>query len=65
MNMNTQLQSLEPQVRVLAATAMSQSLSFCMERKYLTDISASENKAFELKAIPNTLDSTASWIEIQ
>ena len=65
MNMNTQLQSLEPQIRVLAATAMSQSLSFCMERKYLTDISASENKAFELEAIPNTLDSTASWIEIQ
>ena len=63
--MNTQLQSLEPQIRVLAATAMSQSLSFCMERKYLTDISVSENKAFELEAIPNTLDSTASWIEIQ
>lgn len=65
MDMNTQLQSLEPQVRVLAATAMSQSLSFCMERKYLSDISISEDKAFELEAISTTLDSSASWIEIQ
>lgn len=63
--MNTQLQSLEPQARVLAATAVSQSLSFCMERKYLTDISVSDNKAFELEAIPTTLKSSASWIEIQ
>ena len=67
MNMNNdkQIQSLEPQVRVLAATAMSQSLSFCMERKYLSDISISENKAFELEAVPTTLDSSASWIKIQ
>lgn len=66
MNMNNdkQIQSLEPQVRVLAATAMSQSLSFCMERKYLSDISTSENKAFELEAVPTTLDSSASWIKI-
>ena len=63
--MNTQLQSLEPQARVLAATAVSQSLSFCMERKYLTDISVSDNEAFELEAIPTTLESSASWIEIQ
>lgn len=63
--MNTQLQSLEPQVRVLAATSVSQSLSFCMERKYLTDISVSNNEAFELEAIPTTLESSASWIEIQ
>lgn len=63
--MNTNLQSLEPQARVLAATAVSQSLSFCMERKYLTDISVSNNEAFELEAIPTTLESSASWIEIQ
>ena len=63
--MNTNLQALEPQARVLAATAVSQSLSFCMERKYLTDISVSENEAFELEAIPTTLESSASWIEIQ
>lgn len=63
--MNTQLQSLEPQARVLAATAVSQSLSFCMERKYLTDVSVSDNAAFELEAIPSTLESAAAWIEIQ
>lgn len=63
--MNTQLQSLEPQARVLAATAVSQSLSFCMERKYLAGISESKNEAFELEAIQTTLESAASWIEIQ
>lgn len=63
--MDRQIQSLEPQARVLAATAMSQSLSFCMERKYLADISTNENSAFDLEAIPTTLDSSASWIEIQ
>lgn len=56
---------MEPQARVLAATAVSQSLSFCMERKYLTDVSVSDNVAFELEAIPSTLESAAEWIEIQ
>ncbi len=56
---------MEPQARVLAATAVSQSLSFCMERKYLTDVSVSDNAAFELEAIPSTLESAAAWIEIQ
>lgn len=56
---------MEPQARVLAATAVSQSLSFCMERKYLTDVSVSDNAAFELEAIPSTLESAAEWIEIQ
>ena len=65
MDQNAQLQSLEPQVRVLAATAMSQSLSFCMERKYLTDVSNFENEAFALEAVPSTLNNSASWIEIQ
>lgn len=65
MNMNSELKSLEPQVKVLAATSMSQSLSFCMERKYLAGISSCENQAFELKAVPSTLESSASWIEIQ
>ena len=63
--MENNIQSLEPQARVLAATAVSQSLSFCMERKYLTDISISDNEAFELEAVPTTLNSSASWIEIQ
>lgn len=64
MVMNTNLQSLEPQARVLAATAVSQSLSFCMERKYLTNISTSNSAAFALKTLPTTLESSASWIEI-
>lgn len=65
MVMNTNLQSLEPQARVLAATAVSQSLSFCMERKYLTNISTRDSEAFVLKTLPTTLESSASWIEIQ
>lgn len=63
--MDKNLQALEPQARVLAATAVSQSLSFCLERKYLTNISSGQNEAFEIKAVPSTLDSSASWIEIK
>ena len=37
--MDTQLQAIEPTAKVLAATALSQSLSFCTERKYLEKIS--------------------------
>lgn len=34
--MDTQLlQALEPAAKTLAATAVSQTLNFCMERKYL------------------------------
>lgn len=62
--MSNSLESLEPQAKVLAATAMSESLAFCMERKYLEHISDKENNVFELKAVPTTLDSSVSWIEI-
>lgn len=62
--MSNLLESLEPQAKVLAATAMSESLAFCMERKYLEHISDKENNVFELKAVPTTLDSSVSWIEI-
>lgn len=37
--MDTQLlQALEPAAKTLAATAVSQTLNFCMERKYLEKI---------------------------
>ena len=38
---NNNLQ-LEPAVKALAATAISQSFSFCMERKYLQNIEKGE-----------------------
>ena len=58
--------ALEPQAKMLAATAVSQSLSFCMERKYLEQITSKAlNPVFELEAIPNTLSSEAAWIEIK
>ena len=57
------LHKMEPAAKALAATAMSQTLSFCMERKYLENISDGDS-VFELEVIPSSLDSTASWIEI-
>lgn len=58
--------TLEPAAKILAATAMSQSFSFCMERKYLEQITSKElNPVFDLEAIPNTLSKEASWIEIK
>ncbi len=58
------LSTIEPAAKVLAATAMSQTLSFCMERKYLQNITGND-AVFKLQSIPNTLDCTASWIEIK
>lgn len=64
--MENQLQALEPTAKVLAATALSQSLSFCTERKYLEKISdKSSNDIFRLEAIPSTLKEEATWIEIR
>lgn len=62
--MENNLQALEPQARAVAATAMSQSLSFCMERKYLQNITGEDNRLFEIEAIPSTLNAQATWIEI-
>lgn len=55
--------ALEPAAKVLAATAVSQSLSFCMERKYLQDIST--NPVFEIDAIDPTSTDEAAWIAIE
>lgn len=64
--MNIQLKRIEPAAEVLAATALSQSLSFCTERKYLEKIcDKSINDIFKIEAIPNTLKEEASWIEIK
>ena len=63
--MENELRTLEPAAKVLAATALSESLSFCMERKYLQQIADEDNSVFELEAIPVTSVSAASWIEIK
>ena len=64
--MENQMQTLEPAAKVLAATALSQSLSFCTERKYLEKIGdKSLNDIFPLEAIPGTLREEAAWIEIR
>lgn len=63
--MDNELQSIEPVAKILAATAISQSLSFCMERKYLQGITDEENQLFEVVAVPSTAITQATWIEIQ
>ena len=64
--MDTQLQAIEPTAKVLAATALSQSLSFCTERKYLKKITdKGANDIFWIEAIPSTLKEEATWIEIK
>ena len=51
--------------KVLAATSISQSLSFCMERKYLEKIDdANLNPYFTLKEVPTTSKNDVSWLEI-
>lgn len=64
--MENQLQALEPAAKALAATALSQSLSFCTERKYLENIGNKNlNDIFLLEAIPTSLKEEATWIEIK
>ena len=58
---NTNLQ-LEPAVKALAATAISQSLSFCMERKYLQGIEKGE--LFKLDVVNDIVANDATWISI-
>ena len=53
---------LEPVAKALAATAISQSLSFCMERKYLQGIDRGE--MFSLFFSPSSTDSGVSWIAV-
>lgn len=60
--MNNSYSPLEPAVKAVAATALSESLSFCMERKYLQDISSGQ--IFKLESIPQTLGNAIVWINI-
>ena len=54
----------ESAAKVLAATSISQSLSFCMERKYLEKIADTNlNPYFELKEVGLTSKNDVSWIE--
>ena len=53
----------ESAAKVLAATSISQSLSFCMERKYLEKIADTNlNPYFELKEVGLTSKNDVSWI---
>lgn len=57
---------IEPAAKALAATALSQTLSFCMERKYLEGISLSSSaNPFHLEAIDSTLKDEAYWLRIK
>ena len=58
---NNNLQ-LEPAVKALAATAISQSFSFCMERKYLQNIEKGE--LFQLNVVNDIVANDATWIAI-
>lgn len=60
-----QLSQFEPLAKTLAATNMAQSLSFCMERKYLQDIDkATSDSIFRLSAKAPVSDSSVKWIQI-
>ena len=63
--MSKNLQTLEPAAKVMAATAMSEAFSFCMERKYLQNIDKSKPSAFSMAVSPVALDGIASWIEVK
>lgn len=56
--------SLEPAAKVLAATGVSQALSFCFERKYLQDIATADDSLFELEPVNPTPVNQAAWIMI-
>lgn len=60
-----QLQHFEPLAKTLAATNMAQSLSFCMERKYLQGIdNAVSADLFHLEASAPVADSNVKWINV-
>lgn len=62
---NQQLQQFEPLAKTLAATAMAQSLSYCMERKYLHDLNGSgASSLFHLQTTAPVSDSSVKWIGI-
>ena len=59
------LQRFEPLAKTLAATSMAQSLSYCMERKYLQGVDGSDSSAlFHLETVVPISDSSIRWISI-
>ena len=54
----------EPVAKARVATAMSASLTFCAERKYLQDID-SENSPFKIRPLTNSAVLEARWISIK
>lgn len=59
------LQRFEPLAKTLAATNMAQSLSYCMERKYLQGIDGSGVPSpFHITTIAPVSDSSIKWIAI-
>jgi hypothetical protein len=64
--MINKLSNLEPAAKMLAATGLSQSFSFCMERKYIENICDTKSEGiFHLDAVPNTNLEEGTWIEIK
>lgn len=59
------LERFEPLAKTLAATSMAQSLSYCMERKYLEGVDGSGTVTpFHLQAVVPVSDSSVKWISI-
>lgn len=59
------IQRFEPLAKALAASSMAQSLSFCMERKFLQDVDGDgQITPFHLNAIAPVSDSSVRWISI-
>ena len=60
-----ELEAFEPKAKIMAANAMSQSLSFCFERKYLNNIGVDGNTAFKLKKQASIIGQNEPyWIKI-
>lgn len=62
--MTNSLIQFEPAAKVMAATAMSEAFSFCMERKYLQGITTNES-IYSLEANVPALDGAITWIAIK
>ena len=62
--MANELITREHDAKILAATALSESLSFCMERKYLQQITNFDS-VFEVEATDISSSTSVSWVEIK
>lgn len=63
-NIPAEYKSFEPTAKILAANALAESLSFCFERKYLANITCSNQ--FQLKVKPSVVGHLEPfWIKIE